>query len=277
MKNIRAYKLVTLDLQQPLRECGANELATFGWVPAFNSGQDFVEDVNDSLVFKLGMYVKKLQRKAINTEVDKRWCVNSTTDRKEIVDIVTDEFITRTFPEYDSISAYIDTENDLLVVDATSEDRASLLTALLRKTLGSLPIVAHSPSVDFSTVMTRWVQHGLPSDNFGFCDEVELKELGREGGATVRYKNIICDAPEVTKHIEDGWSVTKIRLVYDDLITFTLDKDFVLKGVKYLDRYKEHYIEQDDMYHYEKSSEYLMIETHRNVLRDLFNMFYGVN
>src|SRR5699024_11238248 len=63
---------------------------------------------------------------------------------KELEEIITNEFISKVAPEQDSICAYIDLEKGWLVVDAASEKKASLVTAVLRKSLGSLPVVGRS-------------------------------------------------------------------------------------------------------------------------------------
>lgn len=289
-KNILVYKFdepFTLSAEQlaqalsqfTLRDIGQDELETYGWVSAFSQSENLVEEMNNALFFRLSMLIKKLPRKAIITEVEKRARDNnidilSRARFKELEEIVTNEFISKTYPEQEYINAYIDKEKGWLVVDAPSERKASLITAVLRKSLGSLPVIGYAPQVEMPLVMTDWLRSDLPSTKFSFLDEVEMKELSKDEGGSSKYKGIPLDSKEIETNLDEGWSVTKIGLCYEDIVSFMLDDSFILKRVRYLDQFQERLDFSEDQNAVAQSNAYLLAETVRTLLADLYNMCY---
>ena len=278
--DLTAEQLEELLVQHPLRDCGQDELETYGWLPAFSQGESLVEEMNKALFIRLGMEIKKLPRKAIQTAIEKRARDNNIDllDRvlyKELEEAITDEFIKKTAPEQDSICAYIDLEKGWLVIDAPSEKKASLVTAMLRNSLGSLPVTGYAPQVDMSTIMTDWVRQGYISESFTLLDEIEMKELNKDEGGTARYKGIPLDLKEIELNLDEGWSVTKIRLSYEDLITFTLGGDFIPKRVRYLDQFQERLELSDDQNAVAQSNAYLLVDVVRTLMTDLFDECLG--
>lgn len=290
-KNVIIYKFdepVTLTEEQfteaiskyPLRDCLDQEVVSFGWLPAFSQGENFVEKINNAYFIRLGMNIKKLSRKAIATEVERR-AIEHNIDLlnraryKELEEIVTAEFIVKAYPEQSSINAYIDLENNWLVIDAPSDKKASLVTAVLRKSLGSLPITGYAPQVEMPIIMTDWVRNDSINEKFGLLDEVELKELNKDEGGTARYKGIPLNSKEIELNLEEGWSVTRVGLSYEDIVTFSLGEDFILKRVRYLDQFQEKLELSDDQNAVAQSNAYLLADTIRHLATGLFNACYG--
>lgn len=276
---LETAELEALLSEHPLRDCGDDELEVYGWLPAFSQGENLVETIHNAHFIRLGMEVKKLPRRAIQTAVEKRARehnidLHDRVKQKELEEIITNEFVRNIYPEQSSIMAYIDLEKNWLVIDATSEKKASLVTAVLRQTLGSLPVVGYSPQVEMALLMTDWVQNGLTDHRFQFLDEVELKELNKEEGGVARYRGIPLDSKEIELNISEGWSVTKMRLAYEELVTFSLGEDFIIKRVRYLDQFQERLELSDDQNAVAQSNGYLLVDTVRNLVTDLYNLCY---
>lgn len=266
--------------QYPLRECGTDELETYGWLPAFSQGENLVEEMNRALFFKLGMEIKKLPRRAIQTAVEKRARehdidISNRGRYKELEEIITNEFISKTPPEQSSINGYIDLEKNWLVIDASSEKKASLVTAMLRKSLGSLPVVGYAPQVEMPIIMTDWVRNNSINEKFGLLDEVEMKELSKDEGGTARYKGIPLDSKEIELNLEEGWSVTRVGLSFEDIVTFSLGEDFIFKRLRYLDQFQEKLELSEDQNAVAQSNAYLLADTMRHLATGLFNACYG--
>ncbi len=290
-KNIIIYKFnepftlteeqfTTAIAEYPLRECLEQEVVSFGWLPAFSQGENFVEKMNNAYFIRLGMNIKKLSRKAIATEIERRAREHGIDllDRaryKELEETVTQVFIKKAYPEQSSMMAYIDLEKGWLVVDAATEKESSLLTAVLRKSLGSLPVVGYAPQVDMPTIMTDWVRQGHINDSFGLLDEVEMKELNKDEGGTARYKGIPLDSKEIELNLEEGWSVTRVGLSHEDIVTFSLGQDFIFKRLRYLDQFQEKLELSDDQNAVAQSNAYLLADTVRSLATGLFNACYS--
>ena len=276
---LETAELEALLSEHPLRDCGDDELEVYGWLPAFSQGENLVETIHNAHFIRLGMEVKKLPRRAIQTAVEKRARehnidLHDRVKQKELEEIITNEFVRNIYPEQSSIMAYIDQEKNWLVIDATSEKKASLVTAVLRQTLGSLPVVGYAPQVEMALLMTDLGQKGLTDHRFQFLDEVELKELNKEEGGVARYRGIPLDSKEIELNISEGWSVTKVGLAYEELVTFSLGEDFIIKRVRYLDQFQERLELSDDQNAVAQSNGYLLVDTVRNLVTDLYNLCY---
>lgn len=64
----------------------------------------------------------------------------------------------RAFSRFNQTFMWIDTVNDLIMVDAASAKRAEDILALLRKSLGSLPVVPLTLKNQIELTLTEWVR-----------------------------------------------------------------------------------------------------------------------
>ena len=228
--------------ERPLRECAEQEMETFGWIPVIDEA--YVEEIGDVLFIRAGIERKKLSRNAIKTAVEKHardndLKIESRSEYKEIEEIVIDDMMRTAQAERYHVDAYIDLKKAWLVVDAASIKKASELTALLRKTIGSLPTSILAPNVMLNAHMDNWVKSKIPSTAIYLSDMVEMKELLKDEGGTARYKGIPADSMEILDNLENGWSVTRLGMVFQDAIGFNLTDDFLIKGIKYHGQYTE--------------------------------------
>ncbi|MDG9730006.1 recombination-associated protein RdgC [Ignatzschineria sp. RMDPL8A] len=263
--------------ERPLVGCFEQEMESFGWLTAFNSGKTFVEAVDGAYFIRMGVERKKLPRLAIKTAVEKRaeereLKIETRSQYKEVEEVIINELMANALPERSSLSAYIDIDKNWLVIDATSVKKASELTGLLRKTLGTLPVVALAPKVALASVMTEWVQKGITNERFTLLDEIEMKELTKEEGGTARYKGIPAMSKEILQNLEDGWDVTRLSLLFNEAVSFSLGEDFILKRVKYLETFHEELDESDDLYTIAAGSAQLQVLMFRELMSELYQL-----
>jgi recombination associated protein RdgC len=105
---------------------------------------------------------------------------------------------------------------------------------LLRKALGSLPVVTVKIANNPVATMTQWLLgQELPHD-VAIEDECELQSQNEEGGI-IRCKRHDLSLPEIQNHLNSGKDVTKLALSWAERLGFVLDKNFTVKRLRFLD------------------------------------------
>ena len=130
--------------------------------------------------------------------------------------------------------AYFDPKGGWLVVDSASASKAEDLLFLLRKAVGSLPIITVKTVNTPVEVMTRWLSSQQTPAGLSIEDECELFSQSEEG-SLIRCKRHDLSLPEIQSHLSSGKEVSKLALNWADRLAFVLDKNFSIKRLRFLD------------------------------------------
>ncbi|EOG5361695.1 recombination-associated protein RdgC, partial [Proteus mirabilis] len=140
---------------------------------------------------------------------------------------------------------WIDLDKQRIIVDASSYKRAEDSLALLRKTLGSLPVIPLHTEQLIELTLTEWVRNNDTPSGFMLHDEAELKAVLEEGGIA-KFKKQDLASDEIATHIEAGKHVTQLSMEWQERISFTITDSLMLKKISLSDVLKEH---NDDIHH----------------------------
>ncbi|MGP4123189.1 MAG: recombination-associated protein RdgC [Sodalis sp. (in: enterobacteria)] len=156
------------------------------------------------------------------------------TEKDSLKDEVLHSLMPRAFSRFSQTLLWLDLVNHLVLVDAGSVKKAEECLALLRQSIGSLPVVLLTMEQPIEITLTEWVRAGHPAIGFAIQDEAELKTLLKEGGI-IRCKKQDLSSDEIASHIEAGKLVTKLALDWRGRIQFVLSDDGMLKRLKFAD------------------------------------------
>ncbi|WP_440800296.1 recombination-associated protein RdgC [Serratia marcescens] len=266
-KNLMVYRLsreVALNADKMEKQlsafaftpCGSQDMAKTGWVSPMGSHSDaLTHAVNGQIVICARKEEKilpspvikqELQAKIERLEAEQHRKLKKT-EKDALKDEVLHSLLPRAFSRFNQTFMWIDTVNDLIMVDAASAKRAEDTLALLRKSLGSLPVVPLTMESPIELTLTEWVRSGEMPAGFAIQDEAELKAILEEGGVIrCKKQNLISD--EIAVHIEAGKLVTKLAVDWQERIQLMLSDDGSLKRLKFADTLREQNddIDRDD-------------------------------
>ncbi|MEQ5391522.1 recombination-associated protein RdgC [Proteus sp. fly-1013] len=257
-KNILVYRLnkeiaLSMDeLEQQLASlaftpCSSQDMTRTGWVSPMG-------DRGEALIHVTGKQVMMCARKedkilpatvikqALQDKVEKlegeQGRKLKKTEKATLKDEVVHTLLPRAFSKFSQTFIWLDLEKQLVIVDSGSAKRAEDNLALLRKTLGSLPVIPLNFNESVELKMTEWVRSGELPAGFTLMDEAELKAVLDEGGV-IRCKKQELVSDEIATHIEAGKFVTKLSVDWEDRLQFMLCDDGSIKRIKFSETLRE--------------------------------------
>jgi len=266
-KNLQVYRF-TRPLEQDekalernleefkFKACGSQDISKLGWVfPMGKSGSMYTHIANNQILICLKKEEKMLPAGVIKDQLNERveaieleqGRALKKKEKDALKEDIVIQLLPRAFSRMSQTFAWIDPESDMLYVDASSARKAEELISLLRKTLGSLPVVPIQLKNQADVVMTDWLVEGNIPANFKLEDEAELCSA-LEGGGIIRCKQQDLLSDEIKNHLASDKFVTKLALNWADSISFMLGEEFAVKRVKFSDVLQEQNedIEKDD-------------------------------
>lgn len=257
-KNIRAYRLTQPlslnddDLQSALNElafrpCGSQESATMGFVSPLHSADQHTLLSHQSQL-RYWITLKKQERllpsSVVNSELaDKVAQIEAETGSpvgKKAQSDLKQQIITRLLPQAFLKNTYtngfISIADNLVIVDASADGKAEAFLAMVRKALGSLPVVPlarHS----LQSELTHWLTNQPPA-KIELLEEAEFKSTD-ETASIIRCKNQPLDSEEIQMHLDAGKLVQKVAFSFDETLEAVIQEDGSIKRVKFTDRIKE--------------------------------------
>ncbi|SEK70018.1 recombination associated protein RdgC [Colwellia chukchiensis] len=244
----RPFECSEADLEQQLSEhlftpCASTEQSHFGWVNALGKhGHSIVHSVNgnyllcarkEEKILPAPVVKDMLEQKIAQLEAEQSRSATKKEKEQFKEDIIF-ELLPRAFSRYSDTRAYINAAHNLIVIDTSSRSKAEDFLALLRKSLGTLPVTSTSPEKAPDEIMTDWLtEHNLGS-NFQLGMEAEFNALG-DDGAVVRVKNQDLTSEEIKAHLDADKYVVKVALEWDESLSFILCDDLAIKRLKFFD------------------------------------------
>lgn len=262
-KNVKPYQLtqpLSLDdddltrllNEHAFRPCGSQDLATMGFASPFSQargGNAMFHKVQERYWFTVKKQEKILPAAVVNAELDEKVAqiemeTGSPVGKKAKSDLkqeIQTRLLPQAFTKNSFTHGFISLGDNLVVIDASADGTAEAFLALLRKALGSLPVVPLSRS-SLQSELTHWLTDGAPAQ-ISLLEEAELKSSD-DTQSVIRCKNVPLDSDEITVHLESGKLVQKVAFEYAEALSAVMTEDGAVKRIKFTDRIKE---ETDDI------------------------------
>ena len=225
------------------RPCGQHEEFSFGWTaPLGRCSEQLVHTSNSFMMFCAQKEEKVLPAAVINEmfleqilEAEEQQGRKLTKkERTSIKEELIFELLPKAFSFTRRTFAYIDPKGGWLIVDAASANKAEDLASLLRKCLGSLPVIPPVTKEKPSATMSQWLIDQKIPDNITIEDECELRSPEEEGGI-IRCKRQDLSQPEIKYHLDSGKQVVKLAVSWADRMAFIIDESLTVKRLRFLE------------------------------------------
>ncbi len=253
-KNLMIYRLTkNLDwsaLQTQLEQsaynpCQQADMSKFGWDFPLKGSEQLHFSVNKQILLMAHKEEKILPSTVIKQHLDERIAhleqvenrQLKKTEKQALKDDVIATLLPRAFSKHQFTHLWIDTENNLVYVDSSSAKRAEDSLALLRKCLGSLPVVPLNFALEPTIAMTQWFAQDTFPQWLVSLDEAEMKTADDKG--VIRCKNQPLESEEMLGHLQSGKFITKLALEWEEHLSFILHDDCSIKRLKFADEVRE--------------------------------------
>lgn len=256
-KNIIAYRFNkpfaadAAALESALEEfkftpCGSQDISKFGFTPSFGKlGKTLVHSADGFLMVAVTTESKIIPANYIREALDEKIAAIELEEglkalkkeKESIKDEVIQEMLPRALTRKSVTKAIIMLWLQLIVVDSSSAAKAEEMLALLRKALGSLPVVPLTFEKPIESTLTEWLKAGAAPLPFEIQDEADLKSEADDGG-TVRFKQQDLREEEVLAHLATGKQAHKLALHYGNSIAFNLHSNAAIKRIRFAEEFK---------------------------------------
>ncbi|WP_137188027.1 recombination-associated protein RdgC [Pseudomonas asiatica] len=153
-------------------------------------------------------------------------------EKDQLKDEIIQSMLPRAFIRKKTTYAALDLVNKLIFVNTSSAIAAEALLSTLREVVGSLPVRPVTVKIAPTATFTDWVKNGQAAENFYVLNNCTLKDPDEDGGE-INVKNQDLTSDEIKQLIGSGKVVTKISLAYKDLVSFSLNDQLTVQGLRF--------------------------------------------
>ncbi len=253
-KNLQIYRLMqtfTIDKenlhraleQKRIRTCSQLERQTLGWMPPLGIHHDSLVHTSNGYAMLAAAKREKILPMSVVREQAAELILTqerqesrqlSKRERRTVIDEVTLRLLPQALSRTTITYAYIDNNQQLLLIDTASQKRADEFIELLREGVKELPLVLPQLAVSIRYTLTQWLLYDSCPPGFSIDDFCELQQPDKER-ALIKCQHRDVTSESIRTHLTEGMEVIQLGMVWKDRISFVLDHQFTIKRIKFLE------------------------------------------
>lgn len=236
--------------------CGSQDISKFGFVsPLGKNGELFCHHASGITVITTMKEEKILPAQVIKEALEEKVETIEHEDGRNLAkkekDALKDEIIMallpRAFTKKTRLNFYIlDLEfGKVIVADTSSPARAEEGLALIRKSLGTLPVIPLTVNETVESILTNHAKEESCFAGFEFDGMFDLRSDSDEG-STAKMQDFEVDCEEFKLHLANGKKIYNCSMLYGQSVSFKLDATLTFKCIKYSEEFRAQNDDIDD-------------------------------
>jgi recombination associated protein RdgC len=259
------------------KPCRPSMQSSMGWVsPIDEEDAPLVQTINGRIMLCLQIEEKILPAVVIAQELIKKIKeIEKKEDRKVrqkekyvLKDEIIATLLPRAFSRLTRVYAYIDTQNNWLVLGTNNEKRTEQFIKMFKKSeIGEI----HPFEIKkLSSVMTNWLQRQTQPSSLSIEKSCLLQDPNQEN-RMIRCQQQDLFSPSIQSLLKDGCEVKQLALTWHDRVTIVLSDDFSLSSIKFQEGIAEQIKEMEAETAQQKfhADFFIMSETFAGLFEDL--------
>lgn len=236
-----AVDITSLLAEEALKPCPPHARFIYGWLPLF--ADELVHEVAGSSLICLGKEERILPRGVINRMLAERiqtlemqqGRIIKRAEKAQLAEDLEFELLPKSFCIQKRLPALLDSMSKRLIINTASNNQASQLTSLLRKSIPGIHIEPLAHTENLALRFAQWIRDpGLIPPSFQLASDCLLFSLDDEK-KRVNCKGYELPAEEILTLLSQGLAAAEISLIWNERIQFTLTHDLTFKRLKSLD------------------------------------------
>lgn len=222
-------------------DCTAEQHVSIGFCNPFDPFSDSLTHcVSDFIAIGVKRQVKKVPADHIKSEVNKakklfeaeNGSPMKTKQVNEIKEALINSLLPHIIPSSSVTLMVLDVAKSRVMVAASTGSKAEDGLSLLRKAIGSLPIVQMFDPISTQNLLQSWGKGKDIPDTISVGHAIKFSCMSEEK-AVANFANVMISSPEIQEHFNDKLCV-QLELVKlgDAPVTFTLKDSCVITGIR---------------------------------------------
>ncbi len=270
-----------------LKPCGQYEAQTHGFAsPLTDETTQLAMAHGQYVMFALKNEYKVLPPSVVREEAERKFKEAKqesgrnlgAQEKRSIRDEVTFSLLPKAFVQSKKAFAIVDKQNQWVLLSATTPHEVKTFIQFSQKLFGPKVLQPYPAPQNLQRLMTSWLLEGpeAPFECGQACQLFDPKRTSR----VIACRNCELQSTPILNHLEQGYWVSKLGLVWQDHLSFQLESDFTFKQVKFHDQAREAYEEVttgQDQAEQDHVDFMITADTLSAMLKDILPQLVGAN